>query len=879
MSIRSILRVIALTLAFCAFACALSTCGRSQRNGVIPAGKFTRLNGGPADTQELSEVMAEIDAYSCPEGVDEELWVELKDALGEALEKRAFSVGAIHELPSGNKAGRGDPALHGKFVSTPPTGEANRVNDLAITDNGDGTFTLTWHYRNLGDYDQSGTVGISDITPIAMHYGETYDIEDENCLLAVIDGSGNGEIDIADITPLAMCYATDCAGYVIQGGNSPTGLFPFDKHVSVETATGEGRLSFSEGLISIIYLYLRVTPFDTIDAPREYGEPSEPVLVPGDPPEITSVTPLTGLEDEVVAFSADVSSTPPLTYAWDFGSGADPNSSSLSNPSVTLGAVGEYEAQLTVTSVFGEDVFPFMLTVSPAPPEIISVSPTEGTETYEVQFTAEVTGSGPFTYAWDFGGGATPDTSDEAAPTVTLGDVSEYSASLTVINAAGDDTFPFTLTVVAGVPANITSVSPLSGIQGDEVTFTAEISGTPPFDHTWDFKGAVTGADTSSESPSGVWGDASTYEDCNLTVTNTFGNDTYLFALTVTSTGWHIKTVDSAGSVGEYTSLAIVNGNPAISYYDRTNDDLKYVRADDASGTSWGPPLIMDSAGRVGFFTSLVVVNGNPAISYSAEWPNNELKYVRATDASGSSWGAPVTVLSEGNGFDFISLAVVNGNPAISYFDWLYVDLMYVRATNASGSSWGTPVSVDSAGFAGLYTSLAVVNGNPAISYCDYDDTDGLKDLKYVRASDTSGSSWGTPLILDSEGGHTSLAVISGNPAISYKDTTNLDLKYVRASDASGGSWGTPVTVDNVGDVGHYASLAVVNGNPAISYLGGGLKYVRASDASGGSWGTPVNVDSVGSVGWYTSLAVVDGNPAISYFSESSGDLKFAIYY
>jgi len=82
-----------------------------------------------------------------------------------------------------------------RSASTPPTGGANRVSDLGISDNGDGTYTLSWHYRNLGDYDQNGVVALEDIYPLAQHFGETYDPEAEpHCLQAVIDGSGDSWI-------------------------------------------------------------------------------------------------------------------------------------------------------------------------------------------------------------------------------------------------------------------------------------------------------------------------------------------------------------------------------------------------------------------------------------------------------------------------------------------------------------------------------------------------------------------------------------------------------------------------------------------------------------------------------------------------------------
>ncbi len=627
MRFNCILRVVALTLVVCAFALVLSTCGGGKQSSVASLQSSDRSGGlqaadYPADNPpvevSLDSALVELDALETPDGVDAELFAELNDALREALDQRFSSL-----TPNPSSL---TPA---KLVSTPPTGEANRVNDLQITDNGGGTYTLSWHYRNLGDYDQSGTVGISDITPIAMHYGETYDPETEpNCLLAVIDGNGDGKVGIADITPIAMYYSTDCAGYSIRGSSTyPESL---DETVEIGTveialATGEGRKRFSELLPESEYQFFAVAPYD--------GDSS-------------------------------------------------------------------------------------------------------------------------------------------------LGDLS------------------------------------------------------------------------------------------NVVI--------------LEMTDWHTGTVDSVDDVGEWTSLAVVNGNPAISYRDDTNQDLKYVRASDASGSSWGSPVTVDSAGNVGLFNSLAVVNGNPAISYY-DGTNMSLKYVRASDSSGESWGTPVAADSVVVVGPITSLAVVNGNPAISYLDWGNTALMYVRADDANGESWGAPVTVDGAGDdVGWYASLAVVSSNPAISY--WDGTN--QDLKYVRANDASGSDWTTipPVTVDSAGlvgEWTSLAVANGNPAISYFDYTNNDLKYVRASDAGGIIWGTPVTVDGAGDdVGWCTSMVVVNGNPAISYYGNtDLKYVRASDASGGSWDASVAVDSEGIVGEYTSLAVVNGNPAISYYSSTNADLKFAIYY
>ncbi|MCP4426791.1 MAG: hypothetical protein GY803_20055, partial [Chloroflexi bacterium] len=369
-----------------------------------------------------------------------------------------------------------------------------------------------------------------------------------------------------------------------------------------------------------------------------------------------------------------------------------------------------------------------------------------------------------------------------------------------------------------------------------------------------------------------------------------FAADANLFILDVTATGFTAhatlssvikkQTVDGSGNVGSYSALLVVNGKPAISYYDATNQDLKYVQALDASGTAWGTPIDVDTADSVGSHLSMAIVNGKPAISYYDD-TNNDLKYVQANDADGATWNTAVTVVSSGTSGLYTSLAVVNGNPAISYYiDGNKDNLMFVRASDADGAAWNAPIQVDTADRVGTYTSLAVVNGKPAIGYLDVTNS----DLKYAQASDADGATWNTPVVVDAVGDNglnASLAIVNGKPAISYYDYSATDLKYVQANDADGTTWSTPVTVDATDDAGEYSSLAIVDGKPAISYrdwANSQVKFVQANDADGSSWDAPMVVGPSGYAGWNgeTSLFVVDGQPAISYYGGSSVGLLYA---
>ena len=350
---------------------------------------------------------------------------------------------------------------------------------------------------------------------------------------------------------------------------------------------------------------------------------------------------------------------------------------------------------------------------------------------------------------------------------------------------------------------------------------------------------------------------------------------------------WVAQIVDGDGgdNVGQYSSLVVANGNPAIAYFNQTQSKLQYVRALDGSGTTWGTPVTVDNTVGSGLDISMAIVNGRPAISYRTTDTGGHLKYVRAADADGASWGTPVTV-ADGSTLSYTSLAVVSGNPAISYYSPAGIDgyLKYVRATDIDGTTWGLPVTVDGAGGenVGQHTSLKMVNGSPAISYYDF----GNGNLKYVRAADSTGAAWNTPQTLvdstDYVGEYTSLEVVNGNPAIGYNNITQGSLNYIRAADADGNTWNAEQVLDDpvAQSVGKHCSLAVINGNPAISYYdqsNSALKYIRANDANGNNWGTPETVDNGGWVGTDISLILVNGSPAVSYYEGfTEGNLRYA---
>ena len=336
------------------------------------------------------------------------------------------------------------------------------------------------------------------------------------------------------------------------------------------------------------------------------------------------------------------------------------------------------------------------------------------------------------------------------------------------------------------------------------------------------------------------------------------------------------QTIDNSGDVGSHSSLAIVNGRPAISYFDETNKNLKYVRALDANGSSWGAPETLDTD-YAGQYSSLVVVNGFPAICYYRSSGQRALKYIRAMDSDGTSWGSSQVIASSNEG-NYCSMAIVNGNPAISYIGLSNNSMNFARAADENGDSWNTSVRIDPIEDCSNPSNLLVVNGNPAVCY----RASSPQKFIYSRASNADGTAWNTLTLTSnaSDGLYTSLAIVNGNPAIAFiRNGSPRKFYYRRAMDADGSSWNPVKIFETIGDYGGYVSLAVINGVPAISYYTAGvlenLTYRAAMDADGIVWGAPQHIDSDLDVGLYPSMTELNGKPGISYYHKTNGDLKF----
>lgn len=261
-------------------------------------------------------------------------------------------------------------------------------------------------------------------------------------------------------------------------------------------------------------------------------------------------------------------------------------------------------------------------------------------------------------------------------------------------------------------------------------------------------------------------------------------------------TGWVIETVPDPGIiVGEDSSLAFLpSGHMAISYLG--DGHVRYAEWD---GSQWCFTVV-DPEPNVWMTSLEILPSGEPAISYF-NWENGDLKYAwcDGDPCDPNDWHA-TTVDDEGEVGEYASLAIfppdhptLPGLPAISYYDATSKRLKFAWYDPNTPGEWQTTVVPCLLPYdVGLWTSLVIApDGQPAISYfvapLDARVPPGLYYASHTGSDLYTGWHWE---VVDGGydklvGPYSSLAIfpadhpaLPGVSAISYYDATNQCLKY-----------------------------------------------------------------------------------------------------
>ncbi|MDQ3023722.1 MAG: hypothetical protein M3R04_04940, partial [bacterium] len=267
--------------------------------------------------------------------------------------------------------------------------------------------------------------------------------------------------------------------------------------------------------------------------------------------------------------------------------------------------------------------------------------------------------------------------------------------------------------------------------------------------------------------------------------------------------GWSISTVATFTTDPNYLTMALVNDHPAVAYARAdSNYTMFYVRAQDTAGSAWNAKVNLGLGWQepcLGYF------GGRPGISFAGPLGGQNLLYRRGTNADGDTFEPSFTVHDPPGGYvvNDPDMVEVGGNPAIAFRRLDFVgstgyELCYIRATDAVGDVWPASHVVADAGEHAYNPQLGVLSsGFPAIIYAeqDKDGSDPVK-IKFVRATNATGSSWQPPVLLYTLGDENTIApvqfvIAGGRPAAVFHDgsvNTN-SLYYKRADDVDGDTW------------------------------------------------------------------------------------------
>lgn len=115
-----------------------------------------------------------------------------------------------------------EPFLAPRSVSSCPKGDYNCVEDLSIIAQDATTATLRWTEKNVGDYDNNGLVGVSDLTPVGVNFNAKVSTSSDPEKLSLVDGNHDDYINVSDITAIGQNFGSQITGYRVYKDSEGT---------------------------------------------------------------------------------------------------------------------------------------------------------------------------------------------------------------------------------------------------------------------------------------------------------------------------------------------------------------------------------------------------------------------------------------------------------------------------------------------------------------------------------------------------------------------------------------------------------------------------------------------------------------------------------
>lgn len=808
---------------------------------------------------DIQGQIEQLEQLAVPAGVDSELWSQLKGELRRVLMAQP------------------------RLAQTAPLADASQTT-LSLDED---TLTLSWLFFSQGDYDQNGEVNISDLTPIAQHFGESsggggFAVDS---VQSVVDGDANGEINISDISPIGVNFGRRAASYNVYRSLSADDV-PADNagpngagaelmgNTALSTATGtasQNRLALSFVLPELkLGWFYWVRPNDTADGSGQDGTPSSLVSFGGKAENLAPVAditadPASGDVPLTVEFDASASSDPDgvnadisdiVQFEWDFDEDLVADAvTSTPVVSHTYETAGDVTVRLRVTDAgaatdVGSVVISIADPANQAPVASLGANPLSGAIPLEVDFDASgSTDDGPaadLSFDWDFDGDGIFDVSTGNTPSVSniYQELGSFTAKVRVRDAAGGSDESTVEIVTSGVanerPDAVLEQDHVSGTAPLQVTFTVSNSSDPDGSiekFELDAEGDGDFETTISQPQPIIF----TYENAGQFVPRLRVTDNANATDEVDGQQIQVTAVPSA-PIASFTADPLSGDTPLLVSFDGSAsvDDVAIVDfawdfdgdgTDDFNSASPTTTHSYDNGGS--FKPRLTVTDGDPLSSSIALDGTIEVD-----DPSNAVPTASIVLANLGGTFPQVATFDPSGSSdsdgTIVRYDWDFDGDFDFEFSTFDDSTV-------------QHTYFRQGNYAPNLRVVDNDGDVGVDNVicnitkgwvvRVVKSAIDVSSLSAADIV-------TGTVLKSHNPGVAFLDSTQHKLFYSHGSE-DGASFATAVLVDsdviNSSDV----SLANIGKQPAVAYASdtrADTRYCRSDKKDGSEWGSSVKV-------------------------------------